>query len=239
MPAQRILKEQVFGEVAEQMNYVDEDLLFAAIGEGHVAARTVADRLAREMRGGDAPEKGQPRLPTTVSRRVGGKRRAAGSAGVHVEGLDDIMIRISRCCSPVPPDEIVGFVTRGRGVSVHRTDCLNATTLQEGQPDRLIEVEWDVEHEGQFTTTIEVHALDRAELLVDVSKVLSAHSLNVTAVEAEAGDDAIAKMQFEFELADLSQLDSVLSSLLVVEAVYDAFRVIPRAAPPQSGSMPV
>ena len=230
LPAQRILKEKVFLEVAEQLNYSDEDLLFAAIGEGHVAARTVADRLAREVHGEDAPDKGQPRLPTTVSRRVGAKRRVAGSAGVHVEGLDDIMIRISRCCSPVPPDEIVGFVTRGRGVSVHRTDCLNATTLQEGQPDRLIEVEWDSEHEGQFATTIEVHALDRAELLVDVSKVLSSHGLNVTAVEAETGDDAVAKMQFEFELADLSQLDSVLSSLLVVEAVYDAFRVVPRSA---------
>ena len=229
LPAQRILKEQAFLDVAEQMNYSNEDLLFAAIGEGHVAAPTVADRIARELRGEETSAPDQPRLPTTVSRRIGAKRRAAGSAGVHVEGLDDIMIRLSRCCSPVPPDEIVGFVTRGRGVSVHRTDCLNATTLQEGQPDRLIEVEWDAEHEGHFVTTIEIRALDRAELLVDVAKVLSAHGLNVTAVDTETGDDAIAKMQFEFELADLSQLDSVLSSLLVVEAVYDAYRVLPGA----------
>ena len=236
LPAQRILKEPVFLEVAEQMNYSDEDLLFAAIGEGHVAARTVADRLARELQGEPDAAKGQPRLPTTVSRREAGKRRATGSTGVHVEGLDDIMIRISRCCSPVPPDEIVGFVTRGRGVSVHRSDCLNATTLQEGQPDRLIEVEWDTEHDGQFATTIEVHALDRAELLVDVSRVLASHGLNVIAVEAETGNDAIAKMQFEFELADLSQLDSVLSSLLMVEAVYDAFRVVPGASDQRSNS---
>lgn len=230
LPAQRILKQQVFGEVAEKLNYSNQDLLFAAIGEGHLAARVVADRIARELRCEDAPDKGQPRLPTTASRRFGSKRGAAGSTGVHVEGLDDILIRLSRCCSPVPPEEIMGYVTRGRGVSVHRSDCLNATTLQEGQPDRLIEVEWDSEHEGQFVTTIEVHALDRAELLMDVSKVLAAHGLNVVGVEAETGNDAIAKMQFEFELADLSQLDSVLSSLLVVEAVFDAFRVLPRAA---------
>jgi len=230
LPAQKILKEKIFLEVAEQMNYAEDLLLFAAIGEGHVAAKTVADRLARELRGEEALYKGQPRLPTTVSRREGVKRRTAGAAGVHVEGLDDIMIRISKCCSPVPPEEIMGFVTRGRGVSVHRSDCLNATTLQEGQPERLIEVEWDDEHEGLFVTTVEVHALDRAALLVDVSKVLAAHGLNVVAVEAETGTDAIAKMQFEFELGDLGQLDSVLSSLLIVESVFDAFRVVPRAA---------
>ena len=137
------------------------------------------------------------------------------------------MVRISRCCSPVPPDEIVGFVTRGRGVSVHRADCLNAETLQEGQPDRLIEVEWDAEHDGQFATTIEVQALDRSSLLADVARVLAEHGLNVIGVHTETGDDAIAKMQFEFELADVSQLDSVLSSLLSVEAVYDAYRLVP------------
>ncbi|MEZ5166683.1 MAG: ACT domain-containing protein [Acidimicrobiales bacterium] len=167
-----------------------------------------------------------------MSRRLGGKRRATGSAGVHVEGLDDIMIRLSRCCSPVPPDEIIGFVTRGRGVSVHRSDCLNAATLQEGQPDRLIEVEWDAEHEGRFATTIEVQALDRSSLLVDVAKVLADHGLNVVGVATETGADAVAKMQFEFELADVSQLDSVLSSLLGVEAVYDAYRVLPGGATP-------
>ena len=228
LPAQRILKEQVFDRVGEQLNYTDEDSLFAAIGEGHLAGSTVADRIAKELRGDEpSSDEDQPRLPANVSRRIGAKRRATGSAGVHVEGLDDIMIRISRCCSPVPPDEIVGFVTRGRGVSVHRADCLNATTLQEGQPDRLIEVEWDADHDGRFATTIELQALDRSSLLVDVAKVLAEHGLNVIGVATETGDDAIAKMQFEFELADVSQLDSVLSRLLAVEAVYDAYRVLP------------
>ncbi|MDW3218857.1 MAG: bifunctional (p)ppGpp synthetase/guanosine-3',5'-bis(diphosphate) 3'-pyrophosphohydrolase [Acidimicrobiales bacterium] len=227
LPAQRVLKEPVLMAVGEQLNYVDDESLFAAIGEGHVAGSTVAERIARELRGDDAADRHQDRLPSNVSRRIGAKRRARGTAGVHVEGLDDIMIRISRCCSPVPPDEIVGFVTRGRGVSVHRSDCLNATTLQEGQPDRLIEVEWDADHDGRFQTTIEVQALDRASLLVDVAKVLSDHGLNVVSVATETGDDAVAKMQFEFELADVSQLDAVLSRLLAVEAVYDAYRIVP------------
>ena len=232
LPARRILKEPVFAEVIEAMNYVDEDALYAAIGEGHVTSHTVAERLGRELRGEDErpAEVETSRLPSTVTRRTGGRRRPTQAAGVHVEGLDDIMIRLSRCCSPVPPDEILGFVTRGRGVSAHRSDCLNATELSAGQPDRLIEVEWDAEHTGRFPTTIEVRALDRSSLLVDVAGVLSDHGLNVTGVSTETGDDAVAKMQFEFELADVSQLDSVLSSLFGVESVYDAYRILPGAA---------
>ncbi len=232
LPARRVLKESVFSEVMEAMNYADEDALYAAIGEGHVTAHTVAERIGRELRGEEETpaEAEQSRLPSTVTRRTGGKRRPTHSAGVHVEGLDDIMIRLSRCCSPVPPDEILGFVTRGRGVSVHRSDCLNATELSAGQPDRLIEVEWDAEHTGRFPTTIEIRALDRSSLLVDVAKVLADHGLNVTGVSTETGDDAVAKMQFEFELADVSQLDSVLSSLYGVESVYDAYRILPGAA---------
>jgi guanosine-3',5'-bis(diphosphate) 3'-pyrophosphohydrolase len=232
LPAQRVLKEDVFNDVSEQLNYTEEDSLFAAIGEGHVAASTVAERISKELRGEDSSDQEAPRLPSNVSRRIGTKRRTTGTAGVHVEGLDDIMIRISRCCSPVPPDDIVGFVTRGRGVSVHRSDCLNATTLQEGQPDRLIEVEWDADHDGRFSTTIEIQALDRYSLLVDVAQVLADHGLNVTSVSTETGDDAVAKMQFEFELADVSQLDHVLSRLLAVEAVYDAYRLVPGGAAP-------
>ncbi len=236
LPARRVIKEPVLLKVGEQLNYTEDEALFAAIGEGHVSGSTVAERVARELRGEEPTDQDQPRLPSTVSRRVGTRRRATGSAGVHVEGLDDIMVRISRCCSPVPPDEIVGFVTRGRGVSIHRADCLNATTLQEGQPDRLIEVEWDSEHEGRFATTIEVQALDRASLLVDVAKVLTDHGLNVISVATETGDDAVAKMQFEFELADLGQLDSVLSGLLAVEAVYDAYRLVPGGGGTSTGS---
>ena len=231
LPARRVLKEAVFTEVLAAMNYVDEDALFAAIGEGHVGASTVSERIGRELRGEDDKPAAveQSRLPSTVSRRPGSRKRAPHQAGVHVEGLDDIMIRLSRCCSPVPPDEIIGFVTRGRGVSVHRSDCLNGAELSEGQPDRLIEVEWDAEHQGHFATTIEVRALDRGSLLVDVAKVLADHGLNVTGVSTETGNDAVATMQFDFELADVSQLDSVLSSLYGVESVYEAYRLLPGA----------
>ena len=230
LPARRLLKDKLIETVAEQLNYNSVDLLFLAIGEGHQSAASVAGRCARELQGADAgtgdASAGRDRLPTTVRRRAE-RRSASADIGVHVEGLDDILIRLSQCCGPVPPDEIIGFVTRGRGVSVHRADCLNAIGLSEGQAERLIEVEWDADGGGLFSTTIAVHALDRSGLLRDVSDVLAEHRLSILSAHAETGDDFIARMDFEFELADVSQLDSVLSSVLGLEGVFEAYRVLP------------
>ena len=231
LPARRLLKDKLMDSIAEQLNYSSTDLLFLAIGEGHQSAASVAGRFARALQGDDADgEDDRDRLPTTARRRTG-HLRSDTDVGVHVEGLDDILIRLSQCCAPVPPDEIIGFVTRGRGVSVHRADCVNAIGLAEGQTDRLIEVEWDTDFAGKFSTTISVHALDRPGLLRDVTDVLAEHRLSIISAKAETGDDFIARMGFEFELADLSQLDSVLSSVLSLEAVFEAYRVLPGRNP--------
>ena len=237
LPARRLLKDQLIEVVAEQLNYSSIDLLFLAIGEGHQSAASVAGRFARALQGDEAGDAealaGRDRLPTTARRRAE-RRSASADIGVHVEGLDDILIRLSQCCGPVPPDEIIGFVTRGRGVSVHRADCLNAIGLSEGQADRLIEVEWDTDFAGRFSTTISVHALDRPGLLRDVTEVLAGHKLSILSAHAETGDDFIARMDFEFELADVSQLDSVLSSVLALEAVFEAYRVLPGRSNPST-----
>ena len=232
LPARRLLKDKLLEAVADQLNYSSTDLLFLAIGEGHQSAMSVAGRIARALQGDDADgEAERDRLPTTARRRTKHLRSDA-DVGVHVEGLDDIMIRLSQCCAPVPPDEIMGFVTRGRGVSVHRADCINAMSLAEGQADRLIEVEWDTDFAGRFSTTISVHALDRPGLLRDVTDVLAEHRLSIISAKATTGDDFIARMDFSFELADVSQLDSVLSSVLALEAVFEAHRVTPGHNPP-------
>ena len=227
LPARRLLRDKLLDSIAEQLNYSSTDLLFLAIGESHQSASSVAGRFARALQGDDGDgEADRDRLPTTARRRTG-HLRSDSDVGVHVEGLDDILIRLSQCCAPVPPDEIIGFVTRGRGVSVHRADCVNAIGLAEGQTDRLIEVEWDTDFAGKFSTTISVHALDRPGLLRDVTDVLAEHRLSIISAKAETGDDFIARMGFEFELADLSQLDSVLSRVLSLEAVFEAYRVLP------------
>jgi GTP pyrophosphokinase len=127
----------------------------------------------------------------------------------------------------VPGDEIMGFVTRGRGVSVHRTDCANAISLSMGQSDRLIDVDWDNETSGTFVASIEVKALDRSRLLRDVSTALAEHHVNILSCNTITGSDRISKMRFDFELGDPSHLDSVLSSIKQIDSIYDAYRVLP------------
>ncbi|MGK2956926.1 MAG: ACT domain-containing protein [Acidimicrobiales bacterium] len=191
-----------------------------AIGENHISAKSVAQRVARHLHSGE----GEEQLPTTAR----APRRRKPSGGVHVEGLDDVMIRLSRCCTPVPGDEIMGFVTRGRGVSVHRADCANAASLSSQQYDRLIEVEWDQDHSSDiFVVSVEVKALDRSRLLRDVSATLADHHVNILSCATQTGTDRISRMRFDFELADPSHLDSLVTTLRRIDSVYDAYRVLP------------
>ena len=220
-----VVRDQLV-EIAGSMNYADIDALHAAIGEHHVSAQSVAGRIAKTLHSTDPDREEQ--LPTgPVHDRNKGSRSKRANVGVHVEGLDDVMVRLSRCCTPVPGDEIVGFITRGRGVSVHRADCANAMSLGAGQGDRLIDVEWDGDTGGSYVASIEVKALDRAGLLRDVTVALSDHRVNIISSSTSTGRDRVSTMRFDFELADPSHLDSAISSIRTIDSVYDAYRVIP------------
>jgi GTP pyrophosphokinase len=225
LPVQKISASGVLAEVASGLNHQDTDTLYAAIGENHVSAKSVAARVKRLLRDGD-PERDQ--LPTTM-RQLRRPRRNRVGAGVHVEGLDDVMVRLSRCCTPVPGDEIMGFVTRGRGVSVHRTDCANAVSLRTEQGDRLIDVDWDTDSTGDFVASLEVKALDRGRLLQDVIAVFADHHANILSCTTNTGVDRVAKLRFEFELGDASQLDAMVGAIRNIDSVYDAYRVLPGA----------
>jgi GTP pyrophosphokinase len=225
LPVQKIQGSNTLIDVAKGLNYHDLDALYAAIGENHVSAKSVATRVKRVLRDGD-PEREQ--LPMTVRQPRRHKRNRSGP-GVHVEGLDDVMVRLSRCCTPVPGDEIMGFVTRGRGVSVHRTDCANAVSLSTDQGDRLIDVEWDTDTTGDFIASLELKALDRNRLLQDIIGVFADHHANIISSTTHTGTDRVARLRFEFELSDASQLDAMLSSIRNIDSVYDAYRILPGA----------
>jgi guanosine-3',5'-bis(diphosphate) 3'-pyrophosphohydrolase len=221
MPLHKVLSSSALAQVAVAMNLTDTDALLAAIGEHQASAQSVVQRLARELRPGE-PEQ----LPTTAT-RAGRARRGGVAAGLYVEGLDDVMVHLARCCTPVPGDQILGFVTVGRGVSVHRADCSNAMALARGSGERLIDVEWDRGVEGVFLATVEVLAFDRERLLADVSRVVSEHHLNIVASRTATTPDRVSRMSFEVELADPTHLHSVLASLKHLDGVFDAFRVLP------------
>jgi GTP diphosphokinase / guanosine-3',5'-bis(diphosphate) 3'-diphosphatase len=223
LPVQRMWASEQLKTVIADHSYVDLDALLAAIGEHHVSARSVAQRVARGFRGGEDEEQ----LPATVL-RPRRHRTEADKVGVHVEGLDDLLVRLAKCCTPVPGDEIIGFVTRGRGVSVHRADCANAVTLMSEHATRLIEVDWDGEAPGTlYRAGVEVVALDRSRLLRDVANALSEHHVNIVSCDTSTGTDRVAKMRFEFELADPSHLTAVLRTIKQIDAVYDAYRLVP------------
>ena len=213
----------VLADIAHELNYVDLDSLNAAIGERHVSAESVANRIAKRLRSGDPEHEEQ--LPITA--RAPRARRPRSTIGVHVEGLDDVMVRLAKCCTPVPGDEIMGFVTRGRGVSVHRTDCANAVSLSHGQGGRLIEVEWDGAGAGSFTAAVEIKALDRPRLLGDTSSAFADLDINILACESRSDPDRDTTMRFEVELGDPSHLDSVLRAIRGLDGVYEAYRVMP------------
>ena len=224
LPIQRMWTNPAVLEEIEAASFADLDSLLAAVGDGHVSARSIAQKVAHTFRSGDDAE--QP--SATVLPRSRGPRRPRNDAGVHVEGLDDVLVRLSRCCTPVPGDDIVGFVTRGRGVSVHRTDCANAESLMSEQAARLIDVEWDGDQSrAVFRAGVEVIALDRSKLLRDVANSLSEQHVNIVSCSTHTGSDRVAKMRFEFEMADPSHLDSVLRTIKQIDAVYDAYRLVP------------
>ncbi|MDH3679000.1 MAG: bifunctional (p)ppGpp synthetase/guanosine-3',5'-bis(diphosphate) 3'-pyrophosphohydrolase [Acidimicrobiia bacterium] len=208
--------------IAQGMNYVDLESLHAAIGEGHISAEMAAARIVKELATAEAPP------PERIVTPRAKPRRDPGSVGVRVEGFDDVFVRLSRCCTPVPGDGIMGFVTRGRGVSVHRTDCSNAESLATAQADRLIDVEWDMEGQADsFVVSLEVRAYDRIHLLADVYQSVSDQHINILSSASATADDRIAKLTFEFEIVDLAHLDWLIRSIRQVDGVYDVFRVVP------------
>jgi GTP pyrophosphokinase len=234
--AMRRATPEVLATVAGQLHLADAEALFLAIAQGHVAAKAVAHRVAKELVG-TLPE--QPVVTPRPSRRM----RAAGPVGVHVEGLDDVMTRLARCCLPVPGDAIVGFVTRGRGVSVHRTDCANAVALADDDSVPAVEVTWDGRR-GTYLVEVEVKALDRSGLLADVTRAIAEHRVNITGARTTTGGDQVARLRFDIELGEPDHLAVVLGAVRSVESVYDAYRVLPEAgrgrrAADATGEVPV
>ncbi|GAA0930641.1 GTP pyrophosphokinase [Kribbella koreensis] len=224
LPLQRLLSHETLTAVANSLRYPDVTGLYAAVGESHVSAQAVVRRLIETYGGeeGAAEDLAEGlRLPATRERR---KRTARGDAGVIVKGATDVLSKLARCCTPVPGDEIIGWVTRGAGVSVHRADCANVENLQT-QPERIVEVEWAPTAQSVFLVAIQVEALDRARLLSDITRVLSDYHVNILSAALTTTRDRIAKSRFTFEMGDPTHLGHVLKAVRSVEGVFDVYRV--------------
>jgi guanosine-3',5'-bis(diphosphate) 3'-pyrophosphohydrolase len=209
-------------QIAKDMNFAHAEDLFISIGAGKSSAKQVMTKLLSVMQKEPAEAHEETKRPV-----VPVKRRRPSKTGISVRGVSDVLVRIARCCNPVPGDEVVGFVTRGRGISVHRRECPNAVELSESSPDRLIEVEWDTGQPALFQVEIQVEALDRTRLLRDVSSAVSDSGVNILAANVNTSREGIAMLRFIFEISNLSQLTGLLASVKRIDGVFDARRVLP------------
>ncbi|MEU5169559.1 RelA/SpoT family protein [Streptomyces mutomycini] len=222
LPIQRILTGDSLVTLAHEMRYPDISSLYAAIGEGHVAAAGVVQKLVQALGGHD--EANEDLAESTPPSHGRSKRRANADPGVVVKGVEDVWVKLARCCTPVPGDPIIGFVTRGSGVSVHRADCVNVDSLSQ-QPERILEVEWAPTQSSVFLVAIQVEALDRSRLLSDVTRVLSDQHVNILSAAVQTSRDRVATSRFTFEMGDPKHLGHVLKAVRGVEGVYDVYRV--------------
>ena len=220
LPIQRLMTHESLVALAQEMRYPDVSALYAAVGEGHVVAANVVQRLVQSL-GGEAGAEEDLAEATSPTRP---RRARVGDPGVVVRGVEDVWVKLARCCTPVPGDQIIGFVTRGSGVSVHREDCNNVAGLLD-EPDRILEVEWAPTSASVFLVQIQVEALDRSRLLSDVTRVLSDNHVNILAANVSTSRDRLAVSRFTFEMADPAHLDHVIAAVRKVEGVFDAYRV--------------
>jgi GTP pyrophosphokinase len=218
LPLQKLMSQDVVNAVAAQMRYDGVEALYAAVGEGHVSTQSVIEKVLASLQ----TEADDESLTFTPKSR--GRALRSSDSGVLVRGAPDILVKLAKCCTPVPGDEIVGFVTRGSGVSVHRSDCVNVKTLL-AEPDRMIDVQWAPNSSSVFLVQIQVEALDRAGLLSDITRVLSEHHVNILSASVSTSSDRLAISRYVFEMGDTVHLDRLLNAVRRIDAVYDVYRV--------------
>ncbi|GAB3261659.1 RelA/SpoT family protein [Nocardioides dilutus] len=224
LPLKRLLSQESLTQAAEHFKLADITALYAAVGEGNVSAQAVVRRVVEMHGGNEGAQEDLAEAVTITGRRQRSKISAGTDVGVVVKGAPDIWVKLAKCCTPVPPDEILGFVTKGGGVSVHRQDCTNAAELR-SHPEKLLEVEWAPTAQSTFLVNIQVEALDRARLLADITMVLSDAHVNILSANLQTTRNRVAKSRFTFEMAEAKHLDTVLKAVRSVPGVFDAYRV--------------
>ena len=223
LPMNRLMSPSTMQVLLADLHMADASALFAAVGENRVSAASVVQRLLVAHGGTDGATEDIAEA-FTPRQSASSKARPAGDPGIVVDGDNDVWVKLARCCTPVPGDKVIGYVTRGSGVSVHRIDCINTAQLHT-EPDRIVPVTWAPTSSSVFLVNIQVEALDRSRLLSDVTRALSDQHVNILSAAVSTTRDRIALSRFTFEMADATHLEQVLKSVRTVEGVYDVYRV--------------
>ena len=224
--SQQILKSQYINKCAKFMNLASADDLYTAIGSGGVLLSKVLTTLLGYYH--DDKQSELRRKEKAEQAEEGRKKvKKKEHTGVTVKGVDNLLIRFSKCCNPVPGDEIIGFITKGRGISVHRKDCINVLTLPEEEKQRFIEVEWDKQKDNMsYDTDISILAEDRKGLFSDLSRVCEDMDVHIAGVNAKSAKDGVINITMTLSISNTGQIEKILRSLRNVQGVADVYRAI-------------
>ena len=228
LPLQRLMNHDSVLSVATSLGYPDISGLYAAVGDGHISAQNIVSKLVENLGGGEGTEETLSEAVTPGAHLHSAPELSAKGQGVSVDGMNanDVWVKLARCCTPVPGDDIVGFITRGQGVSVHQRSCPNAVRLEGLHPERFVQVSWSSEHsQAQYLVQIQTKALDRPGLLADLTKVMTEYRVNIVSASTVSTRDQVATARFSFHLAEMSHLNAVLAALRRVDGVFEAVRV--------------
>ncbi len=218
----KTVKNEVFEEISRDMNFDRADTLFRSIGSHKVSVHQIFTRIAKKL--SQTEEKKELKIEDIKSRE---RTRKTGS-GINVKGMKEVLVTMAKCCNPVPGDKIVGYITRGKGISIHREDCTNVNTLMSKENERFIEVSWDSKAPDKFSAEIQIEALDRIKLLRDVTNTISEYDLNILRANSLKIDKSgHAKFRFLIEINNKYILKDLINNIKKIDSVYDVYRILP------------
>jgi GTP pyrophosphokinase len=229
LPAQKIVASPLLADVIREMGFRKAEEFYIALGGAKISAKIVVNKVMQRLKQGEAAES-EPTAADdllSTSRRRSRPTTSSSRYGIVVEGIDEVMLRLAKCCRPVPGDPIVGYISLGRGITIHRDDCPNVAVLRK-DPDRFTPVSWEGDADTSFRVEIEVQAWDRHRLLEDISRTLAEAGINIVEISGVVNHPMV-RDKFVVEVGDTRSLDQAINRLRNIDAVFDAYRVTPGA----------
>ena len=226
LPPQKLAGSPLLADVIREMGFKKADDFYIALGQAKISSKVVVNKIMQRLKQGESAVEPQGAAAELLERRETPKKTAASSSyGIRVKGIDDVMLRLAKCCRPVPGDPIVGYISLGKGITIHHQDCKNARALQKN-PERFTGVSWDGEAASSFRVEIEIDAWDRTRLLEDLSRTFAETGINILEARCTVAHPMV-KNRFVVEVGDTQALKTCIQRLRNIESVFDAYRVTP------------
>jgi GTP pyrophosphokinase len=227
LPMQKVAGSPLLTDVIREMGFKKGTDFYIALGQGKISTKTAANKVMQRLKAGEAVEEQPSGLVGPREENRARRTKDAANYGISVKGVDNVAVRLAKCCRPVPGDKIAGYVSLGRGITIHREDCKNVKALKKS-PDRFVDVSWEGENEASYRVELQIDAYDRTRLLEDLSRTFSEAGINIIGATCTTNPPMV-KNRFVIEVGDTEHLKQCISRLRNVESVFDAYRITPAA----------